>query len=312
MSRTAVSNPTDSPASILSLDEAFAACKQLAVKRDENFLIGSFLVKRVLRPHFYSIYAFCRGVDDLGDESLGERMSELKVWEEHLQRCYTGKPHHPWFIALQNTIQSFDIPREPFHKLIEANRQDQRVNRYSDFDSLLEYCDLSANPVGHLMLYLFGHDDAEMMRLADQVCTGLQLANFWQDVVRDYAKGRIYLPKSDMKRFGVSENDIAERKLTPQFREMMKFQVERTRGFFRRGYPLVHMLNRDARTEAAMFISGGLSILDVIEKNQWDVISHRPTLSKSAKITMLVAVYLRFLFGREPLPNRRFYGLENR
>lgn len=287
----------------VSVDDAFESCKQLATSHYENFTVASVLIERSIRRHLYSVYAFCRGVDDLGDEVPGNRLDKLDVWEEQLRLCYDGHPTHPWFIALQNTIETFKIPVVPFLKLIEANRRDQAVKRYRNYELLRDYCVYSANPVGHLVLYLFGHDDVEMRRFADHTCTALQLTNFWQDVSRDYRKGRIYMPQSDMDRFGVSEEDIAERNPTSGFRELMQFQVERTRAEFHSGYPLMRRLrNRRAQMQFALFNAGGIAVLDAIERQGWDTLTHRPSVSNSAKVKIAATVLVRRLLGMDPLP----------
>ena len=180
----------------------------------ENFNVGSRFIKRRLRPHFYSVYAFCRLVDDLGDEVEGDRLELLDRWEDELHLCYSGSPKLIWFQALQGTIDEFDIPPEPFLRLIEANRRDQRDKEYADFDALVEYCTYSATPVGHLVLYLYGYFSDEMSSYSDDTCIALQLANFWQDVARDHGKGRIYIPISDMDEFGVELSTIRKREPT--------------------------------------------------------------------------------------------------
>ena len=194
-----------------TLAQAYAHCRRIALGHYENFPVVSWLLPRELRPHIFALYAYCRGVDDLGDEAEGDRLALLDEWEAELRRCYDGSPSDVRFVALADTIRRFDIPPEPFLRLIEANRRDQRVNRYQTFDELLDYCSYSANPVGRLVLYVFGYRDEERARLADNTCTALQLANFWQDVRRDLKMGRVYIPLEDMARFGYSEADLVAR-----------------------------------------------------------------------------------------------------
>ncbi|HET9477317.1 MAG TPA: squalene/phytoene synthase family protein, partial [Dehalococcoidia bacterium] len=172
-----------------SLRDSYAFCRRLARGRNENFTVASWLLPRALRRHMYAIYAYCRGVDDLGDEAEGDRPALLDEWERELQACYDGNPSDPRFIALQRTIQRFGIPPDPFQRLIEANRRDQVVQRYATFDALREYCSYSANPVGELVLHVFGYQDERRRRLSGATCTALQLANFWQDTWRDFRKG---------------------------------------------------------------------------------------------------------------------------
>ncbi len=214
-----------------SLSEANAYCECLAKSHYENFSVATWFLPERLKPHFYSVYAYCRISDDLGDE-VGDPQKSLKLldeWEAELNECYDGQPRHPVFIALRETVKTCDIPKQPFVDLLTAFRQDQRVTRYETFDDLLGYCRYSADPVGRLVLYLCGYRDSERQALSDYTCTALQLANFWQDVVTDYGKGRIYLPLESLRRSGVTEEDIAERNFTPAFRELMRFEVARAR-----------------------------------------------------------------------------------
>ncbi len=286
----------------LSVEDAFAACERLARTHYENFSLGTRLLPAHLRRHFYSVYAFCRGVDDLGDEVPGDRMAALDAWEVQLRACYSGKPEHSYFMALQTTIERFDIPAEPFLKLIEANRQDQTVKRYRDFAALLEYCDHSANPVGRIVLYVFGHRDPELHALSDHTCTALQLTNFWQDVARDYAMDRIYLPKSTMDEFGTSEADIAAARATPAFRRALKYEVDRARALFRQGMPLIGRVVKPARVDIALFTAGGLAVLRAIERQDYDVLSRRPALTKFDKAKLFAGAYFRARLGLAPLP----------
>ena len=196
-------------------------------------------------------------------------------------------PRHPVFVALRETIREFDIPREPFVDLLTAFRQDQRTTRYPTFADVLGYCHYSANPVGRLVLYLCGYRDTDRQRLSDYTCTALQLANFWQDVAVDYGKGRIYLPLESLARFGVSESDIADRRATPQFLEMMKFEVARARDWFRKGLPLAGMVDKHLAIDIELFSRGGLEILNAIEAQGYDVLKRRPAISKPRKLWLL-------------------------
>src|SRR6266699_1085451 len=215
------------PASAPSLRDAQSYCEKLARSHYENFSVATFFLPKRLRQHFFNVYAYCRISDDLGDE-VGDPQASLALfdeWEAELDRCYEGTPGHPVFVALAETVREFDIPKHEFSDLLKAFRQDQTVTRYETFGDLLGYCRYSANPVGHLVLYLCGYRDAERQALSDFTCTALQLANFWQDVSVDYAKGRIYLPLEDLRRYKVTEDDIASQRNTPAFCEMMRFQV---------------------------------------------------------------------------------------
>ena len=197
-----------------SLAEARMYCERLAKSHYENFSVATWFLPAKLRQHFYNVYSYCRISDDLGDE-VGNAQQSLELldqWEAELDACYAGSPRHPVFVALAQTVKQFDIPQHEFSDLLTAFRRDQTITRFETFNDILEYCKYSANPVGHLVLYLGGYHDAERQQLSDYTCTALQLANFWQDVTVDYSKGRIYLPLEDLRRFGVSEQDIAERK----------------------------------------------------------------------------------------------------
>lgn len=281
------------------LDEAYSRCERLARGHYENFSVVSWFLPRNIRRHLYAIYAFCRSVDDLGDEFAGDRSAPLDLWEEEIGRCFDGVPRHPYMTALQNTIRSFDIPREPFLKLVQANRMDQTIHRHATYGDLDHYCQHSANPVGHLVLYICGYRDAERMRLADFTCTALQLTNFWQDVARDFAMGRIYIPQEDMERFGYSEKDLAAGVVNRPFREMMAFEVERARELFRKGLDLVPTLDGRIKIDVALFSLGGLKILDAIETQDYDVLTNRPKLSRAAKIGLMLRTAIRVgLMGR--------------
>ncbi len=280
-----------------TLEEAFAYCQRVAVGHYENFSVASWLLPRALRLHLYSVYAFCRGVDDLGDEAQGDRLALLDEWEAELRRCYQGTPRHPAFVALRETVRRFDIPPEPFLRLVEANRMDQRVTRYGSFEELLHYCQHSANPVGHLVLYVFGYRDSERQRLADATCTALQLTNFWQDVARDLEKGRIYIPLRAMERFGYREEELTARVYNERFRALMAFQVSRTRELFRQGLGLVGRVRGRLRLELRLFNLGGLAVLDAIEGIDYDVLHRRPALSRLRKAALMAR-------GLLPLPVR--------
>src|SRR5215470_3537686 len=229
------------------LKEAQGYCERLARAHYENFSVATWFLPARLRQHFYNVYSYCRIADDLGDEVGDARQSLelLDLWESELRACYSGSPKHPVFVALTDTVRQFGIPQHEFSDLLIAFRQDQTVTRFPTFDDVLAYCRYSANPVGHLVLYLCGYRDAERQQLSDYTCTALQLANFWQDVAVDYGKGRIYLPLEDLRRFAVTEKDIAQRRATPQFIELMKFQVQRAREWFERGLPLAAKVTRE-------------------------------------------------------------------
>ncbi len=277
------------PESAPSLAEAQAYCQQLTQSHYENFSVATWFLPARLRQHFYNVYAYCRISDDLGDE-VGDAQQSLELldqWEAELNACYHGAPRHPVFVALAETVRQFNIPQHEFSDLLIAFRQDQAVTRFETFNDVLTYCRYSANPVGHLVLYLCGYSDAERQKLSDYTCTALQLANFWQDVAVDYGKGRIYLPLEDLRRFGVTEDDIAQRHATPQFLELMKFEVQRAREWFDRGTPLVKIVNRELAVDLELFSRGGQEILNAIERQHFDVLERRPVISKPRKLWLV-------------------------
>jgi squalene synthase HpnC len=272
-----------------TLEEARAYCHRLATTHYENFHVASWFLPQRLRPHFYSIYAYCRIADDLGDE-VGNReqsLALLDLWGQQLDACYRGEARHPVFVALAETIRICDIPQKPFADLLVAFRQDQNVPRYETMDDVLGYCVYSANPVGRLVLYACGYRDAEMFRLSDATCTALQLANFWQDVSSDYDRGRIYLPLADMRKYQVDEATIARRDPTPAFRELLRYEVGYARSLFERGLPLISMVDRELALDLDLFSRGGLEILRAIEDRKYDVLTARPAISKARKLALL-------------------------
>ena len=282
-----------------ALDDARAWCKRLAESHYENFHVASWFLPKALRPHFHSIYAYCRVSDDLGDEvgSTPVALALLDLWGRELDACYEGRGRHPVFVALAETIRACGIPKEPFVDLLTAFRQDQTVTRYASMQDVLGYCRYSANPVGRLVLYACGEASEEKFRLSDATCSALQLANFWQDVRSDYsARGRVYLPQDDMKRFGVSDETIAQGAATPEFRALLKYEVDYARSLFKQGLPLIGMVGRDLALDLDLFSRGGLEILRAIERQDYDVLSARPAIAKSTKFQLaLRAVGTRLL-----------------
>ncbi len=283
-----------------TLEEALVYCRNLTRTHYENFTVGSLLLPKAIRQHVSNLYAYSRTVDDLGDEAEGDRLDLLLQWREDLERCYDGEPRHPVMIALQHTIQRYRIPREPFLKLIEANRMDQEISRYETFLDLLHYCDHSANPCGRLFLYIFDYRDEERQRLSDYTCTALQLANFWQDISRDWRMGRVYIPLEDMEAYGVSEEQFARRAFDDNFRRLMAFQVKRTRRIFRQGAQLLDHLEGHAKVDVALFTRGGMAILDAIEKQDYDVLARRPSLSRFKKAHLLLSTWAILKLGAIP------------
>lgn len=293
------------PAEVPSLVEAKAYCERLARGHYENFSVATWFLPKQLHQHFYNVYAYCRISDDLGDEVGDKQLSLLLLdtWEQELRRTYEHidhggpSPRHPVFVALVETILKFGIPENEFGDLLIAFRQDQMVSRYETFDDVLAYCRNSANPVGHLVLYLCGYQDAERQQLSDYTCTALQLANFWQDVAVDYKKGRIYIPLEDIRSFHVREEDIAEGRASAEFRDMLKFEVTRAREWFERGLPLIGLVNRELALDLELFTRGGQAILDAIERQKFDVLSRRPTISKQRKASLAIRALMGKLIG---------------
>jgi squalene synthase HpnC len=286
-----------------TLAEAQQYCRELAESHYENFHVASWFLPKRLRPHFHSIYAYCRISDDLGDEvaSPAQALALLDVWQEQLDACYRGEAKHPVFVALRESIRICDIPKEPFADLLTAFRQDQTVTRYASMGDVLGYCRYSANPVGRLVLYACGYRDDERFALSDETCSALQLANFWQDIREDFARGRIYLPQEAMAAAGVDEMTLANEQATPAFRALLQDQIACTRAMFARGAKLIGMVDRELAVDLDLFTRGGVEILRAIEARNYDVLSARPTISKSRKgLLLLHALAGRFVPGMRP------------
>jgi len=283
-----------------SLDESLAYTRWLATGYYENFHVVTFLLPRRLHQDFFNVYAFCRWADDLGDE-LGDPNESLRLlawWRAELDALYAGRATHPVFVALGPTIERHHLPIEPFADLIHAFVQDQTVTRYRDVDELVGYCRYSANPVGRLVLYLCGYSDPERQRLSDSTCTALQLANFWQDVIVDLEKDRVYLPLDVLARHGYTLEELSARRFTPAFRGAMREVVGRARGLFHEGLPLARMVDRRLSIDLELFSRGGLKVLDKIERQGYDVLSRRPYITKAERVRLLVATLARAAFQR--------------
>jgi squalene synthase HpnC len=288
------------PHSAPTLEEAREYCRRLARTHYENFSVATWFLPKHLRQDFLNVYAYCRISDDLGDE-VGDTTAALALldeWQTELDACYAGNPRHPVFVALAETVKKFEIPKHEFSDLLIAFRQDQTVTRFETFNDVLGYCHYSANPVGHLVLYLCGYHDPERQQLSDYTCTALQLANFWQDVSVDYAKARIYLPLEDLRRYSVSEEDIQQKRNTPAFCAMMKFEVERARQWFDRGLPLVSKVDKELAVDIELFSRGGQEILNAIEHQNFAVLGCRPVISKPRKLALVARAALGKLMGK--------------
>jgi squalene synthase HpnC len=284
--------PPDRP----TLDEARAWCHALATSHYENFHVATFFLPKRVRPHFESVYAFCRVSDDLGDEvaDTATALCLLDAWGAMLDECYDApqRSRHPVFVALRETIVACDLPRSLFHDLLYAFRQDQTKTHYDTWDEAVEYSRYSANPVGRLVLMVCGYRDEERAQLSDKICTGLQLANFWQDAVRDSEIPRRYIPSEYMARFGVAEGQIEGRVFTPAFGAMMVALVERTRAMLRAGAPISAMVDQDLRVTLDLFRKGGEAILDGIAAQDYDVLRGRPVVTKRKKLMLLLGALL--------------------
>ncbi len=277
------------PADGCSLAAARRYTGQLARHHYENFRVASWLLPRRFHQAFYDVYAYCRWADDLGDE-VGDAEASLELldwWEAELDLALAGRPRHPVFVALAQTIADFSLPDTPFRDLLRAFRRDQTVRRYASWESLMEYCRYSAVPVGRMVLAIAACGDSERIRLSDFTCAGLQLVNCWQDVARDYAKGRIYIPLDRLSAHGLSEQDIAAKRFDDRYRDLMRELVGRTRELFHQGLPLAGLVPPEWRIDIELFSRGGMAVLDAIEAAGCDTLTRRPVVSRSTQMRLL-------------------------
>ncbi|MFC4277881.1 squalene synthase HpnC [Achromobacter aloeverae] len=278
----------------------------MPVDHYENFPVASVLLPRRLRGAVTDIYRYARSADDIADEgdaTPSQRLAELAAYRAELHRIASVGSHSaaadrlaPIFVPLAATIARHQLPITPFLDLLSAFEQDVTVTRYPDEAALLDYCARSANPVGRLMLHLYGVTDADALRQSDAICTGLQLVNFWQDVRIDWRKDRVYLPQDALRRHGVSEEDLAACRLTPQWRALLGEQVARARALLHSGAPLTRRLPGRIGLELRLVVHGGLRILERIEQARYDVFMNRPELGGRDWCVML----WRALSGRFP------------
>ena len=284
-----------------SLAEAQAWCRNLATTHYENFHVATWFLPRRIRPYFESIYAFSRVSDDLGDEvaSSAVALRLLGEWEEMLEECYAapGQSMHPVYVALQQTIRETGVPKRLFADLIHAFMMDQTHTHWQSLAELEEYARYSANPVGRLVLWVSGYHDEERALLSDKVCTALQLANFWQDVVEDWERGRRYLPAGEMDRFGVTEDDIAARHCTPEFRSMMQSLVDYAGAMLAQGGRISSTVDAHLAVTLRLFEQGGRAALDGIAAQDYDVLGKRPAVSKTTKMKLLAGALLGKAMG---------------
>lgn len=244
--------------------------------RGENFPVASLVLPRATRQHLRAIYGFARLADELGDEVAGDRYALLDWLEDEVDRAYNGRPEHPAMRRLGATVAALDLPREPFLALIEANRRDQAVTRYATYEDLLAYCELSANPIGRLVLMVFGAATPERVAWSDAVCTGLQLVEHWQDVGEDFRRGRVYLPAEDLARFECTEHDLAGHEPTPALRRLLAFELDRARRLLDQGEPLIASLHGRHRLAVAGFVAGGRAAASAVERSGFDVLRAAP------------------------------------
>jgi squalene synthase HpnC len=270
--------------------EALAYTRWLATHHYENFQVVSFLLPRHLHQDFYNVYSFCRWADDLGDE-IGDCAESLKLlawWRSELLSMYRGDVSHPVFVALRSTVDKFQIPVEPFERLIQAFEHDQHVTRYENWGDVLAYCVNSANPVGHLVLYLCGYRDEERQRLSDYTCSALQLANFWQDVTVDLAKDRVYVPLALLRQHGYTVEELFALTFDKRFEGVMRQAVAVTDELFRKGLPLIRTVDRRLALDLELFSRGGMRVLDKIRAQGYNVLRQRPAISKWERVGILL------------------------
>jgi squalene synthase HpnC len=272
----------DPPAGPWTTARAYAYCEEFARAHTESYPVASRFVPAELRPHLVALYAFARSADDFADEPQyeGRRAEALERWETALSRAAHGEADHPVFIALADTIEKRDLPIPPLEDLLTAFRMDIDVRRYATFQALRGYTARSADPVGRLLLALFGYRAPELVRFADEISTALQLTNFWQDVAADAARDHVYLPAEDLHFFGVTEADIKALKPAPAVRDLIRFEVARTRALYERGRPLLEKLGSDLRMELTLIWLVGTTILDKIEAANYDVFAQRPAIRR--------------------------------
>lgn len=274
-----------------SVQQSFEFCEGIAKSHYENFPIGWFIPK-LARRYVYAVYAFARTADDFSDETLyeGERIQRLDEFERLLDEAVQGRAEQPLFIAVAETLQKTGIPHKLLKNLLTAFRLDVTKKRYRDYGELESYCIYSANPIGRIVLNLFGFADPKLLILSDRICTGIQLVNHWQDIAIDLSRDRVYLPEEDLRKFGYSYEDLRQRKINDPFRSLMRFEIARTRSLFYEGKPLLECLNRRLRWQISLMWLGPMAILQKIEERDYDIFHARPTLSKKDKARLLLAV----------------------
>lgn len=256
----------------------------MPVDHYENFPVASLLLPARLREPVRAIYAFARSADDIADEGIldaAERLAALDRYRAELAAIEAGRPtQEPVFLRLRQFVEAFGLPLQPFHDLLDAFAQDVTKKRYANFAELMDYCRRSADPIGRLLLHLFGRHDAKSRSLADAVCSSLQLINHWQDIAIDWQKGRVYLPQDELARFGIRESQIAEGRWDAAWAAMMDFQIDRARAMLAAGSPLVHELPGRIGFELRLIVASGFRMLDKLARVRGDVFRRRPVIAR--------------------------------
>jgi squalene synthase HpnC len=284
----------------LTVGELPGAHEVLERASGENFSVASLVLGSVNRRHLMAIYGYARLVDQIGDAVTGDRLALLDVFERDLDRVFAGSeperlvfPEHPVLQRLAPSVRELSLPRGPFQRLIEANRRDQVHAEYATFEELVGYCDLSANPVGELVLHVFGAATPDRVALSDKVCTALQLAEHWQDVAEDHAAGRVYLPAEDLARFGVTREELGAASASAATRRLMAFEVARARELLDDGAQLVGLLHGRARIAVAGYVGGGRAALDAIDAAGHDVLAAAPKAPRARRARSTLLTYAK-------------------
>jgi len=301
MTKNANMIPKSNASEPVSLSDAYAYCANLTQAHYENFPVGSLLIPKHLRPHIHAIYAFARTADDIADEpglSTQERFIQLKNWNDKLDTCRES-PDGPIFTALAQTIHTQQIPIQLLKDLLTAFRMDVEQNRHETLDELHHYCTYSANPVGRLILHLFGYRTEQAAQQSDAICTALQLANFWQDIAIDFSRNRIYLPKAEMQKFGVSEDDLLQQRVTQNFKDLLHHLIHHTEKCFQKGKPLLSQVHGRLRYELRLTWLGGREILQKIQQNNYDIFHQPPKLQKSDMTRILYKAFWPFNWRKQ-------------
>ena len=289
------------------IKSSYKYCEKITKEHYENFPVASLLLPREKRKYIYSIYAFARAADDFADElniegGKEKRLVLLQEWGQKLDDCYNRKAYSPIFIALMNTIEKCGIPKEPLENLLKAFKQDVIKNRYNDINEVLDYCKNSANPIGRLVLLVFGIKDDELFNFSDKICTALQLTNFWQDVSVDLEKDRIYIPLKDLTGYNVSENQLFAKDADNNFKNLIKSLVEYTEKIFFEGKELIVRTNTDIKLkklkkELKLTWFGGNMILTKIKDLDYDVLNNRPKINFMNKFDLIIKTFLQSNIG---------------